>query len=100
MLTLPTKSIEVVKIEFTADERKGYDFLFEGVEKTLDDIETTQGGMKKNYTKVVSLLVMLRRDCNHPILVRNLALLHSAQQPFSDSFPSSSSPAHEVVTEW
>ena len=74
MIALPAKSIEIVKIDFTQDERKYYDFLFEGVIQKLNEMNK-DGGLMKNYTHVMSLIVMLRRACNHPFLVRTAASL-------------------------
>ncbi|KAI0088296.1 SNF2 family N-terminal domain-containing protein [Irpex rosettiformis] len=68
LLELPDRIVQTVHCEFDAEERAFYDSVQERVQTSLENIQR-QGGMAKNYTSVLVLLLRLRQACNHPSLI-------------------------------
>lgn len=70
LLSLPPKTIEVVRLKFSQDEQDVYDSLFrESSTKFNTYIE--KGTVLANYQRVVALLLRLRQACNHPYIAIN-----------------------------
>ncbi|CCM05412.1 uncharacterized protein FIBRA_07629 [Fibroporia radiculosa] len=68
ILQLPDRKVEVVDCVFEADERAFYETINARVQTSLEKLQQ-QGGVAKNYTSMLVLLLRLRQTCNHPTLV-------------------------------
>ncbi|KAF4611576.1 hypothetical protein D9613_003624 [Agrocybe pediades] len=78
LLQLPEKHIEIVKLQFTPDERQVYD-LFEKRTKIQINRFLRSGTVLKNHAFILVLMLRLRQICCHPALV--LALGEDFEDP-------------------
>ena len=83
-LALPGKSLEVIKVVMTNEERKIYDHLYQ---QSKDKFHTLlkHGVALKNYSGVFGMLMHLRRCCDHPsfaLTERDNTLLESHLKEF------------------
>ncbi|XP_047307734.1 helicase-like transcription factor CHR28 [Impatiens glandulifera] len=69
IITLPPKSVQLTKVEFTKEEREFYSRL-EADSRAQFEEYAAAGTVKKNYVNILLLLLRLRQACNHPLLVK------------------------------
>ncbi|KAB5589713.1 ATP-dependent helicase [Ceratobasidium theobromae] len=68
LITLPPKTIDIVELEFSPDERR----IYAAVEMRQQEILTTfirEGTVMKNYSAILVMILRLRQVCNHPKLI-------------------------------
>ncbi|KAI0148355.1 DNA repair protein RAD5 [Xylariaceae sp. FL1272] len=70
LVLLPPKTIELVDVELSQEERAIYDYVFAKAKSTFSaNIE--KGTVMKAYTTIFAQILRLRQACCHPSLVRN-----------------------------
>jgi SNF2 family DNA or RNA helicase len=68
IISLPPKSIELRKVDFTVEERDFYSKL-EAESRTQFREYAEAGTVKQNYVNILLMLLRLRQACDHPLLV-------------------------------
>ncbi|KZT22721.1 hypothetical protein NEOLEDRAFT_625750 [Neolentinus lepideus HHB14362 ss-1] len=68
LVELPSKTIELHKLEFTADEREVYKMV-EVKSQAVFNRFLRAGTVLKNYHQVLVMLLRLRQICSHPSLI-------------------------------
>ncbi|XAR66424.1 DNA helicase [Bertholletia excelsa] len=69
IITLPPKSVELRKVDFTKEERDFYCRL-EADSRAQFAKYAAAGTVKQNYVNILLMLLRLRQACDHPLLVR------------------------------
>ncbi|KAI1811492.1 DNA repair protein RAD5 [Poronia punctata] len=70
LVVLPSKTVEIVEVELSQEERAVYDYIFAKAKSTFSaNIE--KGTVMKAYTTIFAQILRLRQTCCHPTLVRN-----------------------------
>ncbi|KAM1033287.1 hypothetical protein TB2_036290 [Malus domestica] len=69
IITLPPKSIELKRVEFSKEERDFYSRL-EADSRAQFEEYAAAGTVKQNYVNILLMLLRLRQACDHPLLVR------------------------------
>ncbi|KAL7606814.1 helicase-like transcription factor CHR28 [Lactuca sativa] len=69
IISLPPKTINLKKVEFTAEERDFYCRL-ESESRAQFAEYAAAGTVKQNYVNILLMLLRLRQACDHPLLVR------------------------------
>ncbi|XP_010473315.1 PREDICTED: helicase-like transcription factor CHR28 isoform X1 [Camelina sativa] len=68
IISLPPKSIELRKVDFTMEERDFYSKLEAESRSQFREYEEA-GTVKQNYVNILLMLLRLRQACDHPLLV-------------------------------
>ncbi|KAL1210785.1 Helicase-like transcription factor CHR28 [Cardamine amara subsp. amara] len=68
IISLPPKSIELRKVDFTDEERHFYSKL-EAESRSQFQEYAEAGTVKQNYVNILLMLLRLRQACDHPLLV-------------------------------
>lgn len=68
IITLPPKSVHIVKLKFTEEEKDFYQAVYYK-SKTKFDMYLNDGTIMNHYTHVLHLLLNLRQCCSHPMLL-------------------------------
>ncbi|XP_006300585.2 helicase-like transcription factor CHR28 isoform X1 [Capsella rubella] len=68
IISLPPKSIELRKVDFTVEERDFYSKLEAESRSQFREYEEA-GTVKQNYVNILLMLLRLRQACDHPLLV-------------------------------
>ncbi|OVA10723.1 SNF2-related [Macleaya cordata] len=71
ILTLPPKSVCLVKVEFSTEERTFYAQL-EANSRLQFKEYAAAGTVNQNYANILLLLLRLRQACDHPLLVEGI----------------------------
>ncbi|KAE8696603.1 SNF2 domain-containing protein [Hibiscus syriacus] len=69
IIKLPPKSINMSKVDFTAEERAFYTQL-EADSRSLFKQYAAAGTLHQNYANILLMLLRLRQACDHPLLVK------------------------------
>lgn len=69
IITLPPKTINLKKVDFTPEERDFYCRL-ESDSRAQFAEYAAAGTVKQNYVNILLMLLRLRQACDHPLLVR------------------------------
>ncbi|XP_043714858.1 helicase-like transcription factor CHR28 isoform X2 [Telopea speciosissima] len=69
IITLPPKSIELKKVDFSTEEREFYSKL-EADSRAQFEVYAAAGTVKQNYVNILLMLLRLRQACDHPLLVK------------------------------
>lgn len=69
IIKIPTKTIQLKKINFTQEERYFYLALEEGSREKFKKFAAA-GTIKQNYANILVLLLRLRQACDHPFLLK------------------------------
>ncbi|CAH8251893.1 unnamed protein product [Arabidopsis lyrata] len=78
VISLPPKSIELRRVDFTKEERDFYSKL-ECDSRDQFKEYAEAGTVKQNYVNILLMLLRLRQACGHPLLVSSLAWSSSAE---------------------
>ncbi|XP_010268771.1 PREDICTED: helicase-like transcription factor CHR28 isoform X2 [Nelumbo nucifera] len=70
IITLPPKSIELKKVDFSKEERDFYSKL-EADSCAQFKVYAAAGTIKQNYVNILLMLLRLRQACDHPLLVKS-----------------------------
>lgn len=70
LVPLPPKSMEIVEVELSEEERNVYDYIFTRAKRTFS-ANVERGTVMKAFTTIFAQILRLRQSCCHPILVRN-----------------------------
>ncbi|KAI1322369.1 DNA repair protein RAD5 [Xylariaceae sp. FL0255] len=74
LVMLPPKTIEIIDVELSEEERAVYNYVFAKAKSTFSaNIE--KGTVMKAYTTIFAQILRLRQTCCHPSLVRNQTIL-------------------------
>ncbi|KAJ8497602.1 hypothetical protein OPV22_008154 [Ensete ventricosum] len=68
IITLPTKTITLKKVEFSEEERTFYTNL-EAESREKFKVYANEGTVKQNYVNILLMLLRLRQACDHRLLV-------------------------------
>ncbi|URD76688.1 SNF2 family N-terminal domain [Musa troglodytarum] len=68
IITLPTKTITLKKVEFSEEERTFYSNL-EAESREQFKVYANEGTVKQNYVNILLMLLRLRQACDHRLLV-------------------------------
>ncbi|KAI0089494.1 SNF2 family N-terminal domain-containing protein [Irpex rosettiformis] len=68
LVTLPLKIVELIKLEFSREERDVYDMVETRSQRIFNRF-LKNGTVLKNYLSVLALLFRLRQICSHPALI-------------------------------
>jgi DNA repair protein RAD5 len=68
ILSLPPRSVEVVELDFSIQEREFYDALFTQ-SRTRFEAFVAAGKVMNNYASILEMLLRLRQCCAHPYLI-------------------------------
>nr|KYP63025.1 putative ATP-dependent helicase C23E6.02 [Cajanus cajan] len=69
IISLPPKSVELKKVEFSQEEREFYSRL-EADSRAQFQEYADAGTVKQNYVNILLMLLRLRQACDHPLLVK------------------------------
>lgn len=69
IITLPSKTISLKKVDFSMEERSFYSTLEEESRQQFMEYEDA-GTVKQNYVNILLMLLRLRQACDHPLLVK------------------------------
>ncbi|MCL7041230.1 hypothetical protein MKW94_019408 [Papaver nudicaule] len=69
IITLPPKTIELKKVDFSMEERDFYSQL-EADSRAQFKVYAAAGTVKQNYVNILLMLLRLRQACDHPLLVK------------------------------
>jgi len=69
LVPLPLKTVDIVDIELSKDEREVYDHIFTRAKRTFT-ANVEAGTVLKAYTSIFAQILRLRQSCCHPILTR------------------------------
>ncbi|GAB2261832.1 hypothetical protein Droror1_Dr00002829 [Drosera rotundifolia] len=69
IISLPPKSVELKRVEFTAEERSFYSKL-ETESRIRFKEYAAAGTVSQNYASILLMLLRLRQACDHPLLVK------------------------------
>ncbi|ESQ29335.1 hypothetical protein EUTSA_v10023220mg [Eutrema salsugineum] len=69
IISLPPKSIELRKVDFTEEERDFYSNLERESRSQFQEYKEA-GTVKQNYVNILLMLLRLRQACDHPLLVK------------------------------
>ncbi|KAM7261686.1 hypothetical protein ACFE04_020763 [Oxalis oulophora] len=69
IINLPPKSIELNKVDFSAEERAFYTQL-EADSRSQFKAYAAAGTLNQNYANILLMLLRLRQACDHPVLVK------------------------------
>ncbi|PON71009.1 Cdk-activating kinase assembly factor [Parasponia andersonii] len=69
IITLPPKSVELKKVDFSKEERDFYSRL-EADSRAQFEEYANAGTVKQNYVNILLMLLRLRQACDHPSLVK------------------------------
>ncbi|XP_076882339.1 helicase-like transcription factor CHR28 [Bidens hawaiensis] len=69
VISLPPKTINLKKVEFTPEERDFYHRL-ESDSRAQFEEYAAAGTVKQNYVNILLMLLRLRQACDHPLLVK------------------------------
>lgn len=69
IISLPPKSVELRKVEFSQEERDFYSKL-EADSRAQFQEYADAGTVKQNYVNILLMLLRLRQACDHPLLVK------------------------------
>lgn len=69
IITLPPKSVELKKVDFSKEERDFYSRL-EADSRAQFEVYAAAGTVKQNYVNILLMLLRLRQACDHPLLVK------------------------------
>ncbi|XP_017229709.1 helicase-like transcription factor CHR28 isoform X1 [Daucus carota subsp. sativus] len=69
IITLPSKTINLIKVDFSAEERAYYQKL-EADSRSQFKAYAAAGTLGQNYANILLLLLRLRQACDHPLLVK------------------------------
>ncbi|KAI4342969.1 hypothetical protein MLD38_027526 [Melastoma candidum] len=72
IITLPPKSVELRKVEFSEEERDFY-LKLEADSRAQFEEYAAAGTVKENYVNILLMLLRLRQACDHPLLVKGSA---------------------------
>ncbi|KAI3972339.1 hypothetical protein MKW92_014987 [Papaver armeniacum] len=69
IINLPSKTINLTKVEFSAEERAFYSKL-ESDSRSQFKAYAAAGTLNQNYASILLMLLRLRQACDHPFLVK------------------------------
>lgn len=69
IVDLPSKTIQMVHLDFTENERDVYDFISARARREYQQ-NAMAGTVMKNYTYILSMILRLRQSCCDPTLVK------------------------------
>ncbi|KAE9599291.1 hypothetical protein Lal_00044160 [Lupinus albus] len=69
IISLPPKSVELKKVDFSQEERNFYSRL-EADSRAQFQEYADAGTVKQNYVNILLMLLRLRQACDHPLLVK------------------------------
>lgn len=69
IITLPSKTISLKKVNFSVEERAFYSTLEAESREQFMEYEDA-GTVKQNYVNILLMLLRLRQACDHPLLVK------------------------------
>ncbi|XP_019423648.1 PREDICTED: helicase-like transcription factor CHR28 isoform X1 [Lupinus angustifolius] len=70
IISLPPKSVELKKVDFSREERDFYSRL-EADSRAQFQEYANAGTVKQNYVNILLMLLRLRQACDHPLLVNH-----------------------------
>ncbi|POS74440.1 mutagen sensitive-41 [Diaporthe helianthi] len=79
LVDLPPKSIEVVDIELSENERQIYDYVYTRAKRTFQE-NVQAGTVMKAFTTIFAQLLRLRQTCCHPTLVRHQEIVADEEE--------------------
>ncbi|KAI3982825.1 hypothetical protein MKX01_010308 [Papaver californicum] len=69
IINLPSKTVNLTKVEFSAEERAFYSKL-ESDSRSQFKAYAAAGTLNQNYANILLMLLRLRQACDHPFLVK------------------------------
>ncbi|KAI3902072.1 hypothetical protein MKW98_013746 [Papaver atlanticum] len=69
IINLPSKTVNLTKVEFSAEERAFYSKL-ESDSRSQFKAYAAAGTLNQNYASILLMLLRLRQACDHPFLVK------------------------------
>ncbi|KAK9463622.1 SNF2 family N-terminal domain-containing protein [Lipomyces oligophaga] len=70
LVSLPAKTVQIEKIQFTEPERKVYNEFYRRAKQTFN-ARLAAGTVMKSYTTIFAQILRLRQSCDHPLLVQS-----------------------------
>ena len=70
LVPLPTRTIEIDRIELSKDERDVYDWIFMRAKRVFN-ANAEAGTLMKSYTTIFAQILRLRQSCCDPVLTRH-----------------------------
>jgi SNF2 family DNA or RNA helicase len=80
ILSLPPRTVEVVELDFSVEERDFYDALFTQ-SRTRFAAFVAAGKVMNNYASILEMLLRLRQCCAHPYLILSRSDVRSFDNP-------------------
>ncbi|PKX97555.1 DEAD/DEAH box helicase [Aspergillus novofumigatus IBT 16806] len=70
LVPLPRRTIDIVEVELSEQEREIYDYIFTRAKRTFND-NIEAGTLLKSFSTIFAQILRLRQTCCHPVLTRN-----------------------------
>ncbi|KAF1815418.1 hypothetical protein P152DRAFT_455122 [Eremomyces bilateralis CBS 781.70] len=70
LVPLPTRTIEIDRVQLSQAEKDVYDHIFLRTKRTLNQ-NVEAGTLLKSYATIFAQILRLRQSCCHPVLTRN-----------------------------
>lgn len=74
LVPLPRRTIDIVEVELSEQEREIYDYIFTRAKRTFND-NIEAGTLLKSFSTIFAQILRLRQTCCHPILTRNKTIV-------------------------
>jgi DNA repair protein RAD5 len=74
LVPLPRRTIDIVEVELSEQEREIYDYIFTRAKRTFND-NIEAGTLLKSFSTIFAQILRLRQTCCHPILTRNRTIV-------------------------
>ncbi|EAW13123.1 DEAD/DEAH box helicase [Aspergillus clavatus NRRL 1] len=74
LVPLPRRTIDIVEVELSEQEREIYDLIYTRAKRTFND-NVEAGTLLKSFSTIFAQILRLRQTCCHPILTRNKTIV-------------------------
>lgn len=78
LVPLPKRTIEIERVQLSAEEKEVYGLVFARAKRTFRDVEA-RGELMRSYTAIFAVILRLRQCCCHPVLTRSKQIVEEEE---------------------